>query len=424
MNPMLRAVRPWAMCAIGAWLVTNPANAQEVSTAVSGEVRIRTESFRPVTDEIWDSFTLMRTRIGLAASLNPSVRAFIQFQDSRVFGGTPSTMHASASAIDLHQGWLEFSGTPGETHLAARAGRQAIALGNERLVGPVGWSNTGRVFDALRLSAAPGNTPWKADAFLATVHEGGARFGSSNGLALTSDHWLAGGYASSSLLDAHLLYDRNAHFAGYQGVDRFTAGGTLRAPATFPLVATLEGSYQFGSQTARLSEASFQSQDIQAWFAGARLGRNDIAARVPYLGVGADVLSGDDDPLDGTYRAFNTLYATNHKFYGYMDLFLDPAARTRGRGLVDLMANAKARVLGPSALEIDLHRFLLTEDAGLDARDIGWELDLTYPFQFAGAGRFLVGYSVFRNGAAAPSIGLGADGKVWHWGFVQAGVSF
>jgi hypothetical protein len=425
MHRMWRVAGPWTAGALVGVLATGVVQAQEGTTITpSGEVRIRSESLRPVVDETWDSFTLMRTRIGLAAAVNPNVRAFIQFQDARVFGGTPSTMHASASALDLHQGWVEFSGTPGGMGLSLRAGRQAIALGNERLVGPVGWSNTGRTFDAARVGLTGRETAWKADLIAATVHEGGARFGASNGLGLTADHWLSGLYASSGPVEGHLLYDRNAHFGRYVHVDRYTAGGMLKAPARFPLVATLEGSYQFGSQAARISETHLVDQDIRAWFTGARLGRGGVTARLPYLGIGVDLLSGDDDATDGTYRAFNTLYATNHKFYGYMDLFLDPAARTGGRGLVDLMASARAHVAGPSALEIDVHRFLLANDAGLESRDLGWELDLTYPFQFAGAGRFLVGYSLFRNGPGAATAGLGADGKVSHWGFVQAGVSF
>ena len=53
--------------------------------------------------------------------------------------------------------------------------------------------------------------------------------------------------------------------------------------------------------------------DVRAWFGGARLVRQG-SGRVPTLTVGADWLSGDDDPADATYRAFNTLYATNHKW--------------------------------------------------------------------------------------------------------------
>jgi hypothetical protein len=424
MYQTLRAARRQASAILGIFLMATSAQAQEAGTTLSGEVRVRTESLRPVTDGIWDNYTLLRTRLGVTGTVNSSVRAFAQLQDSRVFGGTPGTMHASAAEWDLHQGWVEFSGTVGNTKLALRGGRQEIVLGNERLVGAVGWSNTGRVFDAARLGATlPGGSA-KADIIFATIAEGGARHRDSNGLGLESDRWLAGLYGSSRLLDVHLLYDDNARHGVYRDVDRFTAGGMLKAPADFPLVATAEGSYQFGRQTAQVGGTAPIEQDVSAWLAGGRLGRNGVLRGVRYVGVGADLLSGDAEPLDGTYRAFNTLYATNHKFYGYIDLFLDPAARTGGRGLTDLMANARIDVTGATALEVDVHRFLLAQQGALESRAIGWELDLTYPFRFADAGRILVGYSLFRNGPAAQAIGLGTAGSTWHWGFVQAAVSF
>jgi hypothetical protein len=423
MHHTLRAARWQAGAIFGLILGASGVQAQGPVTVVSGEVRLRTESLRPVTDARWDNYTLLRTRLGVTAPVNANVRAFAQLQDARVFGGTPGTMHGSAAQLDLHQGWIEFSGTFGETGLALRGGRQEIALGNERLIGAVGWSNTGRTFDAARLGAKLPGGRAQADLFFATIAEGGTRHRDSNGLGLESDRWLAGVYGAARLLDVHLLYDENASQGVYRDVDRFTAGGMLKAPATLPLVATLEGSYQFGDQTAHAAGMVPIEQDIRAWMVGARLGRNAVVPLMPYLGVGVDVLSGDADPLGDSYRAFNTLYATNHRYYGYIDLFLDPAARTGGRGLVDLMGNAKL-ALGRSALEVDVHRFLLAQPGTLDSRAIGWELDLTYPFRFADAGRILVGYSLFRNGPAAAPIGLGAEGRTWHWGFVQAGVSF
>ena len=39
----------------------------------------------------------------------------------------------------------------------------------------------------------------------------------------------------------------------------------------------------------------------------------------PAIGVGIDYLSGDDGQDADKYKVFNTLYATNHKYYGFMD---------------------------------------------------------------------------------------------------------
>jgi hypothetical protein len=420
----LYSVRGWATALVATAALAAPAHPQQPpATTVSGEVRLRSEVLRPLPSEEWDQFTLLRTRIGLLAAVNPSVRAFVQFQDSRVFGEELSTMDGSANAIDLHQGYLEFEGTLGGAPLVLRAGRQEIILGNERLVGAVGWSNVGRSFNAARLTHGGRANPLNTTAFFATVREGGETHGGSAGLE--GDHWF-GGVSSRwrQLAEGYALHDRNARYGRYSAVDRTTLGGRLQPALPGPLTASLEAAYQFGRQDFNPVAGLPLRQDIRAWFTGARLGAATGFAPLPSVGVGVDVLSGGEDPTGDEYRAFNTLYATNHRFYGYMDLFLDPAARTRGRGLIDAIASTRAGLGRHGAVEIDLHRFLLTDDTGLDSRDLGWELDLTYPFTVAGAGRITAGYSLFRNGAAAPAIGLGEDGKLRHWGFVQAAVAF
>jgi hypothetical protein len=396
---------------------------QPASTTISGEVRLRSEAARPAAAEEWDNFTLLRTRIGLSATLNPTIRAFVQLQDSRVFGQAPTTLSPAANTFDLHQGFVELTSTLGELPAGLRAGRQEIVLGNERLVGAVGWHNVGRSFDAARLTLGGGQTAWSGGAFLATVHEGNATHRGLSGNDLQKDHWFTGAFAGSRLVDGYLLYDSNAHERIYSGIDRATLGGRLQAPASSRFIGSLEGAYQTGSQTARVAGASVQ-QDIRAHFVGARAGLKTGATALPSVGVGVDYLSGGESGTGAEYRAFNTLYATNHRYYGYMDLFLNPAARTRDRGLVDAMVNARAGLGGSRVLEIDLHRFSLANTAGLDSGEIGWELDFTYPFRVADAGRFMLGYSLFRGGAAAPAVGLGAEGKISHWGFIQAAVPF
>jgi hypothetical protein len=417
----MRQARGMVLAAV-AVVMSSPLSAQ-VTTTLSGEVRLRSEASRGATVDAWDNWTLQRSRLGLLAGVTPSVRAFVQVQDARVFGEEPTTLHGNASTFDLHQGWLEVHGRLGSAPVSVRAGRQELILGNERLVGAVGWSNTGRSFDAARLTAATGSGTLSGGAFLATVHEGGARYGATNGANLGSDHWFGGVYGGTKAVEAYVLYDEDAHYGVYREVDRATAGLRLQSPAARRLTGSVEAAYQVGSQLAG-GTAAGASQDIAAYFAGVRVGASTGVKLVPSLGAGVDYLSGDDDVLDGDYGAFNTLYATNHKFYGYIDLFLDPAARTRGRGLVDALVSAKAGLGRVGTLEVDLHNFQLAEQAGLSGRTIGWELDLTLPVRITEGLRVTTGYSLFRNGEAAPGIGLGADGRTWHWGFVQASVQF
>lgn len=141
--------------------------------------------------------------------------------------------------------------------------------------------------------------------------------------------------------------------------------------------------------------------------------------------MGLDVLSGDEDASDDTYGAFHTLYATNHKYYGYMDVFLDPAARTRDAGLLDGMAAASLSLAQSLTLDVDAHGFWLQQELpAATERLIGWELDVTLPVPLGPGQQLQLGYSAFRNGPAAPLLGLGDDDKVSHWAYVQATFSF
>ena len=45
------------------------------------------------------------------------------------------------------------------------------------------------------------------------------------------------------------------------------------------------------------------------------------AAWKPRIGVEYNYVSGDGDPLDGDIGTFQNLFPTNHKFYGFMDVF-------------------------------------------------------------------------------------------------------
>jgi hypothetical protein len=393
------------------------AAAQEASTRLLGEVRVRGEAERPATTDTTDAFTLLRSRLAVEAALSPRAVILLQVQDSRTFGEEMSTLDGSANQLDMHQAWLQYRADIGLHALTARAGRQEVVLGNERLLGAVGWSNVGRSFDAARVAFRPAGGRWQVHGLAAVVQERSVRLGGDRAMG---DHMLLGAWLESGAADIFALHDRAATYRTFTGVDRTTVGGHVRLPERRALAASLEGSFQFGNQV-RTDVGDLFSQDIRAWMAGARAGYETGVWQVPRLGAGVDVLSGDADPADGTYRAFNTLYATNHRFYGFMDLFLDPAARTQDRGLIDGILSARVGLPADLALDIDAHGFWLhREFAGTGDRMLGWEIDFTLPVSLGPGQQVHVGYSLFRSGNAAPLIGLGAADRTSHWGYIQA----
>jgi hypothetical protein len=382
---------------------------------LSGEVRLRTE-FDARTPEATDHATLLRTRLGLGATVSPQARLFAQLQDARALGEGPGTTQARALRLDLHQAWVELGDTVLGRPWTARLGRQEIALGDERLVGAVGWTNVGRSFDGARLRTGG------LDLIATTIRET-ARLGDAGLLpraneGVARDHLFGGAHLQGRHGAMYLFHDRGGTAAGRVEVDRTTPGARL-AVASGALAFSAEGAAQVGRQTV---EATGERQQIRAWMGVGRAGWSRPAGALRNVTLGVDWLSGGDDPLGAEYRAFNTLYGTNHRFYGFMDLFLDPAAQTGGRGLVDALASTTV-ALGPRLpLEVTAHHFQLARSAP-EGRNLGWEVDLTLPFPAAQGVRGLTGYSLFRTGSAAPAAAL-PPGEWLHWAFVQLSVAF
>ena len=124
-----------------------PLDAQQVT--LGGQIRPRFEFREPAANGD-DGFTSMRARINLSALLERNVRVFLQLQDVRLWGEETGTLSDfRADNFDLHQGYIEV-GHSGDTGFDLRVGRQEIALGGERLVGPVGWTQQGQAFDGVR----------------------------------------------------------------------------------------------------------------------------------------------------------------------------------------------------------------------------------------------------------------------------------
>jgi hypothetical protein len=405
---------------------TVPAGDSAARVTLSGEIRTRAEWDRPGAPAATDAFTYLRSRVGARVAAAPRTTLVLQVQDSRILGADG---RAPGSRFDLHQGYVELAAPWRSATIAVRAGRQEIALGNERLVGVVNWSNTGRTFDAVRVllapaSALPGAVPrWTATAFAATVEERGARAGAATHAA---DHALAGLHATRALgaaaLDVTLLHDVGGRYRAYDDARRTTLDARLRTGRVLGVGAELEGAVQVGRQrTLATEDAPRQAQDVRAWLAGARLATAPLGARRAVATIGVDALSGDASPADGRYTAFATMYASNHAFYGLMDLVGDPAATTRERGLVDAFATASVQLHRAASLRAELHR--LATAAG-DDRPLGWEADVALPVRVGSTAGLELGLAAFRAGRAAQAVGLGAEGRTHARGYLQLRAGF
>ena len=135
-----------------------------------GEFRERAEGLvnSGFVDGRDDLYYLSRFRFNATAT-GKAMAATVQLQDARVGNksvgptGTPFT-----ASFDLRQAFVDVNGKRvGSTQIGARLGRQEIAFGDQRLVGHANWINSGRTFDAARVTLK--SKPAQIDLFAASV---------------------------------------------------------------------------------------------------------------------------------------------------------------------------------------------------------------------------------------------------------------
>jgi hypothetical protein len=279
-----------------------------------------------------------------------------------------------------------------------------VALGDERLVGAVGWANTGQAFDGARLLGQTSGFDWNVfwmnvaerDSLLATGPNPQVNQGVSD------DGWLIGGFGSrkfsAATVELTVLFNRKAVTE-----ESYTMNLRLHGAAGAFLYEGA-GAYQFGPNRS-------------AYFASGKVG---LGVDKGSLTAGVDYLSGDDDPTAGDAKAFNTLYATNHKFYGYMDYFLNIPGQLDQAGLVDAMLRGSLELSAKTRIRADLHHFRLARERS-NAQGLGTEIDLVGNWTMAQYAGLEVGGALYLPTDLAttmlPAFANGSDAT--YWGYVQ-----
>jgi hypothetical protein len=398
----MKIVRHLWLALAGLLALQAPAASQGV--AFGGQLRPRFELRNPISVSGGDSesWISMRTRGHLTAQLEKNVSVFIQVQDVRIWGEESSTLgDYSADNLDLHQGYIEVHNN-GATRLTGRAGRQEVAFGGQRLVGAVNWSQQGRSFDALKLSAA-------GDVF--SLNLLGAVLANDITATHDADQYFLAAYGQllevgPGTLDLYGLYNR---VADLPNTDQVTLGARWwgsRNAITF----RLEGSYQTGER---------QAVDVSAFMFGVRVGAA-VAEDKADVTLWYDYLSGDDDPTDNEVKVFDTLFATNHKFYGFADYFLNIPVHTGGRGLQDIALKSSLRPIPDVTLRADIHSFHAAQSEGLSSGRFGEEIDLTAAYRYSRSLGISGGFAYVLAADAWAEIGRLFENALWSFVMLDA----
>ncbi len=382
--------------------VFGTAGAQEIpKVTLEGQVRPRGEARSPV-DGSWDSFVSMRVRAALRAEYARGVKLFVQLQDVRYFGEEANTLgDFQADNLDLHQGFLELPAVPVLGGMV-RAGRQEVALGEQRLVGAVNWTQQGRSFDGVRYSRSKGHI--QVDLLGMKLSEA-----TSPARDHDADFFGAWGILDLERYGKLELFGLATRDAREEGADELTTGGLWRGEAG-PVDLRAEASFQGGNRG---------EEDVSAYLFAFRAGTSLPGAGTITLWY--DHLSGDDDPGDGKSKVFDTLFATNHAFYGFADYFLNIPLHTGGLGLTDGALKTTFTPRPGTSLGLDLHYFRTAEKGTLSTRNLGTELDLTLGWAVAPGLRLSAGYSYFAVEEGMKELGRLSEDAHWLYLMLDAG---
>ena len=378
---------------------------------MGSQLRLRTESrrnaefdgARPGNDE---DYLLSRFRFDLTWQPSDRVAGVVELQDARIHGeraiSETRTPNIFADQLDIHQAYLDV-GSPasGSLPVSLRIGRQKLAYGSQRMVSPLEWVNTARVFDGARISVAAGPGR-KLDAFatrLVPVTPTGLNDHGPTGSRMFNSQ-LHGVYYTDTALVA------GAAVEGYWLLRR--AARLDDAVHTIGTrVETRPGSWAFDAELAAQT-GSYGGLDQRA--ALVHVGGSYATALPGRLKLGAafNLGSGDDDLADGVHGTFDQLYPLGHAYYGYMDFFAL-------QNLRNTEVTAEAALPGRATLRIALQDFALvapgadawynvggavvhqSADATISSH-VGNELDITVRLPVGPVG-LEVGYGRFFGGA-------------------------
>lgn len=266
-----------------------------------------------------EGFVLSRFRWDLTWEPAEHVTGVVEVQDARIYGERTidenRTPNIFADELDVHQAFFDLrSPESARVPVSLRAGRQKLSYGAQRLVSPLEWVNTARVFDGVKVVAGTG-TGRTLDGFatrLVPVAPRGLNRHDRTGSRLFNSEFHGLYYTDRSLfagsgIEAYWLLRREKNL----GDAIHTVGG--RVDATF-------GPWGIDVEAARQTGA-FGGDDHRAAMlhAGASFATG-LPGR-PRLSAALNLGQGDDDPGDGVHRTFDNLYPLNHAFYGYMDFF-------------------------------------------------------------------------------------------------------
>jgi len=358
--------------------------AQAADISFSGQVRPRFNVTNDTSDAT-SSRTNFDTRIRLnaKANVNANTEVFLQFQSNGAWGNTGASggSRVSATASDslndvgFHQATLTLKNFLGQA-VNAKIGRQEVVLDGHRLFGHTGWTTGAQTNDAIRLDHSAGNHTLNY-IYIDAIEAGGEANSADANSNLHVFRAATQGVMGGDLTGYFVIAEDNSADTGSSDDNTWYTIGARQKGKIAGFDYRVEFYHQFGDGAVTATAAEFSGAydgvtgstavngsdiDRNAQMFGIRVGKTFKNAKMsPTITLWFDSLTGtdDSDAADGDMGTFNTLQDTGHKFYGFMDNYLNATGTGSNHlGLQDLALKTKFKVSESNTLKADFHHFM------------------------------------------------------------------
>lgn len=351
---------------------------------------------------------------------NDAITAYVQAIDASTFSEDLPITPIDENRSDLLQYYIDASLTNiGDGNLSVRVGRQFLQYGSQHLVSPLGWGNTYRNFEGIKLAYT--SDTWDIDGFWTRPVNGAAgnTFRPTKFDTPDASRTFSGVYSTykgfpNAKFDMYWLFldENNDNPARLDG-QRHTIGGRLdRKIVLTDCCGNTTGTIGFeaeGAIQAGHHEYFQAGVNESIWAAMFHSKLSYTANNEPWTPTIAGVFywaSGDSTPGDGENNNFSTLYPLGHAYWGIID-------NLNGSNLFDYSVQSTVKPTDKLTLVTATHWFFQDETAspifnvagapvaqsGTDA-GIGTEIDLIATYQLAKTLQVEAGFQWFWYGDA------------------------
>ncbi len=342
---------------------------------------------------------------------------YTSIQDSRTWGD--EEQRKDIGGLQVNELWVDM---PLYDKLTIKLGRQEFAYDDHRILGNLDWANLTISHDALLLKYTNPQKGIQWHAAGAFNQVGEPFFGTNYNLK--NYKFLGFTWAKVDLSKIHSSVSGIAALNGLKSTDTLHTSdkSTYTAGAIFNYQhkgwkSNLGAYYQGGKSENNLTVSAYM---VNAYA--------QYKYKKMIVGLGGDLLSGNtkNTPANET-NCFTTLYATNHKFYGYMDYFLAIPGDTKQGGLMDLYLRVGVAPAKNMQFTLDAHSFSLASSnnlvTGNSSKDLGTEFDLLFDYQISSVVQLQAGYCMLMATDNMEKL-KGGDAQSYNgWSYVMLKVS-